>query len=54
MPVYEFRCDKCRKEFEIIAAVKDYDPAKTKCPKCGSARVERVWSKIHVLTSKKS
>jgi putative FmdB family regulatory protein len=54
MPVYEFRCNACGKEFQVIESIKDYDPKKVKCTKCGSSRVERVWSEVHVITSKKS
>jgi putative FmdB family regulatory protein len=54
MPVYEFRCNRCRKEFEVIESISEYDPKKVKCPKCGSSQVERVWSDVHVVTSKKS
>ena len=54
MPVYEFRCNACRKQFQIVESIKDYDPKKVKCTKCGSSRVERVWSGVHVVTSKKS
>jgi putative FmdB family regulatory protein len=54
MPVYEFRCNACGKEFEVILSVNDYDPRKVKCTKCGSPRVERVWSEVHVHTAKKS
>jgi putative FmdB family regulatory protein len=54
MPVYEFRCNACGKEFQIVESIKDYDPKKVKCTKCGSSRVERVWSDVHVVTSKKS
>jgi len=54
MPVYEFRCNACGKGFQIVESIKDYDPKKVKCTKCGSSRVERVWSGVHVVTSKKS
>jgi len=33
MPVYEYRCEKCRKEFEIEQKISE-EPIK-KCPKCG-------------------
>lgn len=39
MPVYEFRCNACGKEFQILESIKDYDPKKVKCTKCGSSRV---------------
>jgi putative FmdB family regulatory protein len=54
MPVYEFHCAACGKDFQIVESIKSYDPKKVRCGKCGSARVERVWSAIHVVTSKKS
>jgi putative FmdB family regulatory protein len=54
MPVYEFRCNACGKEFQIVESIKDYDPRKVKCPKCRRSRVERVWSEVQVVTSKKS
>ncbi len=33
MPIYDFHCDKCKKNFEIISKISDSD--KVKCPKCG-------------------
>ena len=44
MPVYEFRFVACGRKFQVIESIKDYDPKKVKCAKCGSARVERIWS----------
>lgn len=54
MPIYEFRCNDCGKEFQIVESIKAYDPKKVKCPKCGSSQVEHVWSEVHVVTAKKS
>jgi putative FmdB family regulatory protein len=54
MPTYEFRCSDCKKEFQVVEPVSEYDPKKVKCPKCGSSRVEHLWSQVHVVTSKKS
>ena len=35
MAVYEYRCPKCRKEFELMRPMSEAEkPAK--CPKCGS------------------
>ncbi len=33
MPIYEYRCEKCGYQFEVMQKVSD-DPI-TKCPKCG-------------------
>lgn len=31
MPTYDFKCDKCRKSFEIHVPIKDPHPEKCKC-----------------------
>jgi putative FmdB family regulatory protein len=55
MPVYEFRCNDCRKAFELVKSIKDYDSGTVKCPKCGKRKgVERIWSQVYAVTSKKS
>jgi putative FmdB family regulatory protein len=54
MPIYEFRCNDCRKKFSLVKPIKDYSDA-AKCPKCGKRKgVERVWSQVYAVTSKKS
>jgi len=40
MPVYDYKCTRCGKRFEIVTSVSRRDEAT--CPECGS-RVERVW-----------
>ena len=54
MPVYEYRCLKCQAEFERIRPLNERAAEKTKCPECGSSRVERRWSRVFAVTSKKS
>jgi putative FmdB family regulatory protein len=57
MPTYEFRCEKCKKVFEEIWSLEEYDKRikeKRKCPRCGSTRVVRSLSLVQVKTSKKS
>jgi len=43
MPMYEFRCRKCGAEFEELLKRSD---EKVKCPKCGSTRLEKLFSRI--------
>lgn len=33
MPTYEYSCDKCKKNFDLLQSIKS-EPIK-KCPKCG-------------------
>ncbi|MFQ5790062.1 MAG: zinc ribbon domain-containing protein [Acidobacteriota bacterium] len=54
MAVYEFACGDCNKTFEVIQSIKNYDPKKVQCPHCGSKNVERLWSEVFAITSKKS
>ena len=54
MPVYEYLCRKCGKSFERIETVKEHDLSKVNCPECKSKKVERRWSSVFAVTSKKS
>jgi putative FmdB family regulatory protein len=54
MPAYEYECRECHKNFQIVAPISEYNPKAVKCPKCGSKKVERLWSSVFVETSKKS
>src|SRR5262245_24889715 len=43
MPVYEYACEKCRREFEVEQRISD-DPIKS-CPHCRSRKVKRLISR---------
>jgi len=51
MPIYEFRCLKCGKIFELLKLKKEDEAIKMKCPHCSSPNVERVLSAVSVFTS---
>ncbi len=40
MPLYEYRCDKCRVEFELLVRESDIPS----CPTCQSTKVEKLLS----------
>ena len=42
MPIYEFTCEECGKEFERLVFGSDQDAVK--CPACGSDRTRREFS----------
>jgi len=42
MPIFEFRCHKCGKEFERLVFASD--KGSVPCPQCGSESTERVLS----------
>lgn len=51
MPVYEFRCDRCRQRVEFF--VQGFSPpADPVCPSCGSRSLHRVFSRFAVRKSK--
>ena len=50
MPIYEFACQKCRKEFEELL----FNTSETvRCPKCRSTRVKRLLSATAIKSSGK-
>ena len=53
MPVYEFACRDCQKTFEIVRPMSESSASITS-PQCGSTKVERLWSSVFAVTSKKS
>ncbi|HEU4867943.1 MAG TPA: zinc ribbon domain-containing protein [Actinomycetota bacterium] len=44
MPIYEFRCSACEKEFETLISSAKVDEAT--CPSCGAGRPRRLMSVI--------
>lgn len=54
MPLYEFYCRDCQKSFEVHESMTEHGKTPVKCPGCGSANVERRWTSVYAVTSKKS
>jgi len=46
MPIYEYVCQSCRKEFETIRPMSQKDVSIT-CEKCGSRDVKRKLALVH-------
>ena len=42
MPIYEYRCTKCREVCEVLQKAKDKPPEK--CPKCGGSVIKLISS----------
>ena len=53
MPVYEYDCQDCHKQFELTRSMSE-SSTRVKCPSCGSDRIERKYSAVYAKTSKKS
>ena len=54
MPIYEFKCNNCGHDFDIVESLQEHDKHKENCPKCKSEDIERVLGTVSVQTSKKS
>ncbi|MCG6929652.1 MAG: zinc ribbon domain-containing protein [Desulfofustis sp.] len=54
MPVYDYRCEKCDRDFSLEMKISDYTKKKISCPKCKSKKVKRQISSFQTITSKKS
>lgn len=51
MPIYEYRCAKCRRRVDIF--VQGFSPPTTpSCTKCGSKELSRIYSSFAVRRSK--
>jgi len=42
MPIYEFHCEKCEKDSELLVRSSDWKG--TECPHCGSRRLSKKFS----------
>ena len=49
MPIYEFHCEKCEKDSEILVRSSNWEG--TKCPHCGSGKLEKKFSTFASATA---
>jgi putative FmdB family regulatory protein len=54
MPTYSYKCQACRKSFSLQMTIAKHDKARTKCPKCGSRKIQQSFGSFGAITSKKS
>jgi len=45
MPLYEYRCDECKRKFTLLMGVTS-TKAKKVCPRCGSRKITKLISAI--------
>jgi len=46
MPIYEYRCDACRKRFSLLVGM-TAEPDEEKCPHCGSPTITKLVSRFY-------
>jgi putative FmdB family regulatory protein len=54
MPLYEFHCDKCRKEVSLTLSMSEKEKGDVKCPQCGSSELRALVGTFFSKTSRKS
>lgn len=53
MPVYDYLCKACKKEFEVVLTLTEHERP-VQCPHCGSTEVEQEPTRFYAVTSSKS
>jgi len=54
VPIYEYRCTKCRKRFSQPEPIAEHGRRRPACPNCKSRVVEPVYSPFFAKTVRKS
>lgn len=54
MPTYEYRCEKCGKEFSAVMTIAKHEKRGTKCPECKSKKLQQKLGSFFAKTSRKS
>jgi putative FmdB family regulatory protein len=54
MPTYDYRCLDCRKRVSLHLSYAEYGQTPVACPHCGSARLQRLISRVRVVRSEDS
>jgi putative FmdB family regulatory protein len=54
MPLYEFICDKCKKEVSLTLSISEREKGEAKCPQCGSRDMRPQVGMFFSTTSRKS
>lgn len=54
MPTYEYRCDKCGKNFSLLLTIREHEQGGVICPQCRSNRVSQRATGFTAITGRKS
>ena len=54
MPIYDYHCKKCNKDFSVTMSMAEHEKKKVACPTCKGKRVTQLVSLFTAQTSKKS
>ena len=54
MPLYEYYCDKCKREVTLTMTVSEHDKGGAACPGCGNRAMRPQLGTVFTQTSRKS
>lgn len=54
MPLYEYICQECKKEFSRVLTLSEYERGEAECPACKSKKLEQKPAPFFAVTSKRS
>ncbi len=54
MPMYDYKCLDCGKESLVVLTLKEHESTKVTCPKCGSTKMQQLYTSFVAHTTKKS
>ncbi|MBI4246176.1 MAG: zinc ribbon domain-containing protein [Candidatus Rokubacteria bacterium] len=54
MPLYEYSCEKCRKEVTVAMSISEHDKGGAACPQCGGTALQPLVGTFFTKTSRKS
>ena len=54
MPLYEYFCEKCKKEVTIPMTISQHEKATAACPECGGRNLRSLVGAFFAKTSRKS
>ena len=54
MPMYDYKCLGCGKEFLVALSLKEHENKSATCPSCGSKKLDQVITSFVAKTASKS
>ncbi len=54
MPLYEYICRKCHRQFAEVMSIKEHDDRQVRCPKCASTDLQKVIEPFFAKTESKT
>ena len=54
MPMYDYKCLDCGKESLVALTLTQHESNKVTCPKCGSGKMQQLYTSFIAHTTKKS